>query len=116
LGESSTIRILTFQSLTSQRLALILLLSLVSAVALADTTADTYKRKCAACHGASGEGDTMLGKNLKIRSLRSPDVQKKSDEELFNIISKGRYKMPAFDHKLSKEQIHDLVRHIRSLK
>jgi mono/diheme cytochrome c family protein len=116
LGESSAIRILTFQCLTSQRLALILLLSLVSAGALADTTSETYKRKCAACHGASGDGDTMLGKNLKIRSLRSSDVQKKSDEELFNIISKGRYKMPAFDHKLSKDQIHDLVRHIRSLK
>jgi mono/diheme cytochrome c family protein len=111
LGESSAIRILTFQSL-----ALILLLSLVSTGALADTTSETYKRKCAACHGASGNGDTMLGKNLEIRSLRSPDVQKKSDEELFNIISKGRYKMPAFDHKLSKEQIHDLVRHIRALK
>ena len=58
----------------------------------------------------------MLGKNLKIRSLRSPEVQKQSDEELFNIISKGRYKMPAFDRKLSKEQIRELVRHIRSLK
>ena len=111
MGESSAIRILT-----SQSLALILLVSLVSAGALADSTAETYKRKCAACHGATGDGDTMLGKNLKIRSLRSPDVQKKSDEELFNIISKGRYKMPAFDHKLSKEQIHDLVRHIRALK
>ena len=97
-------------------MALILLVSLVSAGALADSTAETYKRKCAACHGATGDGDTMLGKNLKIRSLRSPDVQKKSDEELFNIISKGRYKMPAFDRNLSKEQVHDLVRHIRSLK
>lgn len=88
---------------------------LFSAGALAESTADIYKRKCAACHGASGAGDTMLGKNLKVRSLRSSEVQKLSDDELFNIISKGRYKMPAFDRKLSKEQIHDLVRHIRSL-
>ena len=102
--------------LTSQSLALILLVSFVSTGALADSTTDIYKRKCAACHGASGDGDTMLGKNLKIRSLRSPEVQKQSDEELFNIISKGRYKMPAFDRKLSKEQIRELVRHIRSLK
>ena len=88
---------------------------LFSAGALAESTADIYKRKCAACHGASGAGDTMLGKNLKIRSLRSSEVQKLSDDELFNIISKGRYKMPAFDRKLSKDQIHDLVRHIHSL-
>ena len=57
----------------------------------------------------------MIGKNLKIRSLRSPEVQKRSDEELFSIIAKGRNKMPAFDRKLSREQIHDLVRHIRAL-
>ena len=58
----------------------------------------------------------MIGKNQKIRSLRSADVQKQSDDELYNIISKGRYKMPAFDRKLSKNEIHDLVRHIRALK
>jgi mono/diheme cytochrome c family protein len=96
-------------------LAVIVHLLLFSAGALADSTTDIYKRKCAACHGASGAGDTMLGKNLKVRSLRSSEVQKLSDDELFNIISKGRYKMPAFDRKLSKDQIHDLVRHIRSL-
>lgn len=56
----------------------------------------------------------MIGKNQKIRSLRSAEVQKQSDDELFNIISKGRYKMPAFDRKLSKGEMHDLVRHIRS--
>jgi len=57
----------------------------------------------------------MIGKNQKIRSLRSPEVQKRSDEELFSIIAKGRSKMPAFDRRLSKEQIHDLVRYIRAL-
>jgi mono/diheme cytochrome c family protein len=87
---------------------------LLSSCALADSGADNYKKHCAACHGATGAGDTMIGKNQKIRSLRSPDVQKQSDDELFNVISKGRYKMPAYDRKLSKEQIHELVRHIRT--
>jgi cytochrome c5 len=88
---------------------------LCSCSALADNGAEIYKKKCAACHGASGAGDTMIGKNQKIRSLRSPEVQKRSDEELFSIIAKGRNKMPAFDRKLSKEQIRDLVRYIRAL-
>jgi cytochrome c6 len=83
--------------------------------ALADNGSEIYKKKCAACHGATGAGDTMIGKNLRIRSLRSHEVQNRSDEELFNIIAKGRNKMPAFEHKLSREQIHDLVRHIRAL-
>jgi mono/diheme cytochrome c family protein len=88
---------------------------LCSCRALADNGADIYQKKCAACHGATGAGDTMIGKNLKIPSLRSPEVQRRTDEELFKIIAKGRNRMPAFDRKLSREQIHDLVRHIRSL-
>jgi len=57
----------------------------------------------------------MLGKNLKIRPLGSGDVQKQSDEELTTIIAKGKNRMPSFDRKLSKEQIGDVVRYIRSL-
>jgi cytochrome c6 len=88
---------------------------LCSCSALGDSGAEIYKKKCAACHGANGAGDTMIGKNLKISSLRLPEVQKRSDEELFKIVAKGRNRMPAFDRKLSREQIHDLVRHIRAL-
>ena len=82
----------------------------------ADSGADIYKTKCSACHGKNGAGDTMLGKNLKLRPLGSDDVQKQSDDELFTIISKGKKRMPPFDHKLSKDQIRDLVKYIRSLK
>ena len=77
---------------------------------------DTYKAKCAACHGATGAGDTMLGKNLKLRPLSSAEVQNQSDEQLFTIISKGKGKMPDFEKKLSQEQIRELVKHIRLLK
>jgi len=42
---------------------------------IADGGADTYKAKCAACHGATGAGDTAMGKNLKLRDLGSADVQ-----------------------------------------
>ncbi len=100
-----------------QRLiALILLTPLFSTCSLADSAADTYKAKCAACHGVGGAGDTMLGKNLKLRSLASPEVQNLPDQELFSITSKGRGRMPAFERKLSPDQIHGLVRYIRSLK
>jgi len=89
---------------------------MLSACAFADSAADTYKTKCSACHGKNGAGDTMLGKNLKLRPLGSDDIQKQSDDELFTIISKGKKRMPPFDRKLSKDQIHDLVKYIRSLK
>jgi len=60
----------------------------------------------------------MLGRNLKLRPLDSDEVQKQSDEELATLISKGKGKdrMPAFEHKLTREQIGDLVRYIRALK
>ncbi len=94
----------------------ILLLALLSTYTLADSGADAYKTKCSACHGANGAGDTMLGKNLKVRSLASAEVQKQSDDELAIIISKGKDKMPPYDRKLSKDQIADVVKYIRSLK
>jgi mono/diheme cytochrome c family protein len=96
--------------------AVILLALLFSTYTFADSGADTYKTKCSACHGKNGAGDTMLGKNLKLRPLSSDEVQKQSDDELFTIISKGKKRMPPFDRKLSRDQIHDLVKHIRSLK
>jgi mono/diheme cytochrome c family protein len=99
-------------------LAIIVLALFFSTYAQADSAAYNYKAHCSACHGATGAGDTMIGKNLKLRPLSSPDVQARSDEELFAIISKGKGKdrMPAFDRKLSKDQINDLVRYIRALK
>jgi mono/diheme cytochrome c family protein len=97
----------------------VLLLALfLSTFTLAETGAETYKAHCSACHGAHGLGDTMIGRNLKLRALGSDEVQKQSDEELLTIISKGRGKdrMPAFDHRLSKEQIRGVLDYVRSLK
>ncbi|MFZ0684269.1 MAG: cytochrome c [Terriglobales bacterium] len=87
-----------------------------STLAFAETAADMYKMKCASCHGADGSGDTMLGKNLKLRSLASPEVQSQSDGQLAAITSQGKNRMPAYDRKLSKDQIAALVKYIRSLK
>ena len=89
---------------------------LLSAPTFAEVGAGTYKAHCTPCHGAKGAADTMIARNLNLRPLASPAVQNQSDEELFNIISKGAYRMPRYDRKLSKEQIHDLVMYIRSLK
>ena len=44
-------------------------------VAFADGAA-IFKTKCAPCHGADGSGQTPVGKNLKVKDLRSAEVQK----------------------------------------
>ncbi len=91
-------------------------LALSSTYALAETGAEIYKAKCSPCHAASGAGDTMLGKNMRLRALGAPDVQKQSDQELAAIISRGKNRMPAYDRKLSRDQIAAVVQYIRSLK
>jgi mono/diheme cytochrome c family protein len=74
-----------------------------------------FKTKCAACHGADGSGDTAMGKTLKIRDLRSADVQKQTDAELTEITTNGKGKMPAYKGKLTDDQIKQLVAAIRDL-
>jgi len=87
-----------------------------STFSMADGGADTFKAKCAMCHGADGKGDTAMGKTLKVRDLGSADVQGQSDADLTNIITNGKNKMPKYDGKLTKDQINDLVKYIRTLK
>ena len=74
-----------------------------------------YKAKCAACHGADGSGQTPMGKSMKLRDLRSPEVQKQSDKELYTVTADGKGKMPAYKTKLTEADINALVAHIRAL-
>jgi mono/diheme cytochrome c family protein len=78
--------------------------------------ASIYKSKCAMCHGPDGAGQTTMGKNLKLRDLRSAEVQKLTDAELTKMISDGKGKMPAYKGKLAAGDIDALVGFIRALK
>ena len=92
-------------------LAVFVLALVCAPFTFADAGAD-FKAKCAICHGANGEGKAAM----KTRDFASADVQKQSDAELTDIITKGKEKMPSYDGKLSKDQIGDLVKWIRTLK
>jgi cytochrome c6 len=78
--------------------------------------ADLFKAKCAMCHGPDGKAQTTMGKNMNIRDLGSAEVQGQSDADLTNIITNGKGKMPKYDGKLTKDQIGDVVKYIRTLK
>lgn len=95
---------------------LLLALTLVPAsFCFAQNNAALYKSKCAVCHGADGAGDTTMGKKLGVKGFRSPEVSKLSDAELFDITKKGKNKMPAYDKKLTDDQIKELITYIRTL-
>ena len=90
----------------------------VAAAAHPDAAAgkDPYQKKCAACHGADGKGETPMGKNFKLRDLGSDDVQKQTDAQLIDITANGKNKMPAYKGKLTDEKIKDIVDYIRAMK
>ena len=83
---------------------------------LAADGAATFKAKCATCHAADGSGSSPMGKKMGLRDLGSADVQKQTDAELTTITAKGKGKMPAYEAKLSADEIKAVVAHIRTLK
>lgn len=97
-------------------LAAVALVAGAAMPAHAEDAAALYKAKCAACHGPDGKGDTAMGKKLALRSFSSPEVAKMADAELIEITTKGKDKMPAYDKKLTGDQIKDLIKYIRTLK
>ena len=77
--------------------------------------AGLFRSNCVICHRGDASGNTALGKKFKVRDLKSPDVQKSSDTELFDVISKGKKPMPGFADRLKDEQIRQINAYIRDL-
>lgn len=88
---------------------------LVVLLAAADPSA-LFKTNCAPCHGADGKGKTPVGKSLHVKDLAADEVQAQSDADLCKIILEGKGKMPAYNGKLSDDEIRALVTFIRSLR
>jgi cytochrome c6 len=88
---------------------------IVARPALADDVEALYKSKCQVCHGADGKG-SPAGQKLGVKDFHSPEVQKQTDAELIEVTKQGKGKMPAYDKKLTDDQIKQLIKYIRSLK
>jgi cytochrome c6 len=103
------------RKLTIASLITLFILTATISFAAAPGATEIYKGKCASCHGPDGAGATSVGKAMKVRDLRSADVQKQSDADLQKIISDGKGKMPAYKAKLSVADVSSLVAYIRGL-
>jgi mono/diheme cytochrome c family protein len=76
-----------------------------------------FIKNCASCHGKDGRAKTFKAKFNHARDLTNPNWQAAmSDEHIYNSILKGKGKMPAFDRKLSDNEIAALVTYVRMLK
>ena len=77
--------------------------------------ADTYKAKCAMCHGADGLASGPAGKAMKVPSFKTPEAIKDTDAEFIAVTKNGKGKMPAYAGKLTDAQIKEVVAYVRTL-
>jgi mono/diheme cytochrome c family protein len=75
----------------------------------------TYAKECAVCHGDKGEGKTVevQGKKIKAPSLRTGHALKHSDKDFVAQIRDGGDGMPAFEKKMTPQEITEMVKFIR---
>jgi mono/diheme cytochrome c family protein len=69
-----------------------------------------FQKNCVKCHGKTAEGRHFGGP-----SLISNKTSAASDDELRNIITHGKGRMPKYATKLTPEEISTLVRQVRAL-
>jgi mono/diheme cytochrome c family protein len=99
---------------TILRISAILLCAGAVAGACAEPAASVYKTKCAACHGPMGDASTPAGKALKVPSFTSEAVLKETDANMLAIAMNGKGKMPAWNDKLSADQLRALIAFIHT--
>lgn len=77
----------------------------------------TYEKECRSCHGPMGQGGPVKledGTKLKVPSLREGHALRHDDAEYLKQITKGGDGMPAFDKKLTADQMTGLIKMIRT--
>jgi mono/diheme cytochrome c family protein len=74
----------------------------------------TFKARCVVCHATDGSG-SEAGKKLNTHDFHSSQVQSESDDELTEIIAKGKNKMPGYEKSLKSDEIKGLVAYFREL-
>ena len=104
---------------------IVLTISLLIAAPLAVRAADAkanWNNNCVQCHGASGKGDTKMGKMLNAADLTDPKKQASCTDAQAaaaikdGIKQNGKTTMKAFGGKLTDDEIKALVAYVRSLK
>jgi len=77
-----------------------------------------YSFDCAICHGPNGNGKTDLAKDMQLTLTDFTDpktFEGKTDDQLYDLIRKGKDKMPAEDAARAKnEEVKALVQYIRT--
>jgi len=80
--------------------------------------AKIYAEKCSVCHGAGGHGDGPGGAALNPKPRDHTNgayMNARTDDQLLEVIRNGKGNMPAWKTVLSDDEIHAVLKHVRSL-
>lgn len=80
--------------------------------------AELFQRQCVACHGKRGKGDGPAAAAMTPRPANLTDPERMgelSDEELIEVLTKGKGAMPSFGALLGPEEIRAMARYVREL-
>ncbi len=97
-----------------------IILLAAASVCAQDEGAALFKANCARCHNANGDGKTAAAEKMKIPDLRSDEVQKLSDEDIYQTIGYGakhkQYPHAYLNKGMHSGEVKQLVAYIRTLK
>jgi len=83
-----------------------------------DEGAQIYAQRCALCHGATGHGDGPAAASLNPKPRNHTDgayMNSRTDDQLLEVIRNGKPPMPAWKGVLTEDQMHAVLKHVRSL-
>jgi len=75
-----------------------------------------YDKECKSCHGQNDAGGPVKladGTKLKVPTFREGHALRHPDSDYLKQITKGGDGMPAFEKKLTPDQMNDLIKFIR---
>ncbi len=100
---------------TKLAVATLALIAIVIPCAAQTDSATQFKRMCTLCHGQDGKATTAMGQSLKAADLTSQAVQSQTDQQIYDVIAKGKGKMAAYEGILGKQGVESMVKYIRTL-
>ena len=80
--------------------------------------ADRFARMCAACHGALGNGDSAIARDMTLRkppSLHSSLIVRYPDQRIYEVITDGYGLMPSYRWQMPAEDRWAVVYFLRVL-
>jgi mono/diheme cytochrome c family protein len=83
----------------------------------ANRAKEIYGFDCAICHGPNGNGKTDLAKDMQLSLTDFTDpktFEGKTDDQLIDLIRKGKDKMPGEEGRAKNDEIKAIVQYIRT--